>query len=123
MSRSYDFHATTSNNGNVYGVTDCLNTNRSQHFDYDRLNRIADADTTGITATVGYFGEDYTIDPWGNLTNIALHTGQHNSELLNVAPANTKNQLNGFCYDAAGNLLLTTGPPPCPSPTYTYDAE
>jgi len=34
--------------------------------------------------------------------------------------ASPQNQLNGFCYDAAGNM---TGPTPCPSSTYTYDAE
>ncbi len=40
--------------------------------------------------------------------------------MLNAAAASPQNQLNGFCYDAAGN---TTGPTPCPSSIYTYDAE
>jgi len=36
--------------------------------------------------------------------------------------ANTKNQLVGDCYDLAGNLLGLSAPP-CPSPTYSYNAE
>jgi RHS repeat-associated protein len=46
------------------------------------------------------------------------------TESLNAAPASTQNQLNGICYDAAGNLALNV---PCPTgtftPTYAYDAE
>jgi len=36
--------------------------------------------------------------------------------MVNVA-ATTKNQISGFCYDAAGNLTAQ------PGTTYTYDAE
>jgi RHS repeat-associated protein len=73
------------------------------------------------------WGETFTIDAWGNLTNRAGITGKTNTELLNAAPATVKNQLNGFCNDSAGNLVLNT---PCPqppgtpfTPTYYYDAE
>jgi hypothetical protein len=61
MSRNYNLGEGATDNGNVKLVTDCLNTNRTQHYDYDRLNRIKDAYTTGTTAAVGFFGEDYTI--------------------------------------------------------------
>jgi hypothetical protein len=52
-------------------------------------------------------------------------TGKTNSENLQAAPGNTKNQLNGFCHDVAGNLAFNS---PCPTPpwsftTYVYDAE
>jgi RHS repeat-associated protein len=44
--------------------------------------------------------------------------------VLNAAPASTANQLNGFCNDAAGNLVLNS---PCPTgtftPAYSYDDE
>ena len=125
MSRSYNFGSGTNDNGNVNVITDCLSPNRTQNFFYDNLNRITDAYTNGKTTSASNWGERYTIDPWGNLTNIALEPGgwQH-SELLNAAPASTKNQLNGFCHDSAGNLVLNSA---CPqgmlSPTYTYDAE
>jgi RHS repeat-associated protein len=116
MSSSYTFGAGTNDNGNVHQVTNCLNTNRTQNFDYDALNRIKDGYTTGTGSTLGLWGEVYTIDPWGNLTNIGLYPGQYNSETLN-APANVANQLTGFGYDAAGNMTSNS-----PS-TYTYDAE
>ncbi len=119
LSRLYNFGAGT-NNGNVQTITDCLVTNRTQNFDYDGLNRLADAYTTGNSINITNWGEVYTIDPWGNLTNIALKPGWQHSELLNAAAASPQNQLNGFCYDAAGNM---TGPAPCPSSIYTYDAE
>src|SRR5713101_811611 len=32
------------------------------------------------------------------------------------------NQIAGFCYDTAGNLQAQSAPP-CPSPTYAYNAE
>ncbi len=61
------------------------------------------------------------VDPWGNLTNIGPYMSKPAYEILNAAPANTKNQLNGFCHDSAGNLLGPSAP--CPNTTYTYDAE
>jgi RHS repeat-associated protein len=36
--------------------------------------------------------------------------------------SNISNQISGFCYDQAGNLLAQAAPP-CPSPTYNYNAE
>ena len=50
------------------------------------------------------WGENYTIDGWGNLTNINLKPGWLNSETLNAATASVKNQIPGFGYDAAGNM-------------------
>lgn len=119
MSRSYNFGAGTNDNGNVQAITDCLKTDRTQNFDYDNLNRLLDGDTTGKTTATTNWGEVYTIDAWGNLTNIAVKTGWQNSESLNAAPGSVQNQLNGFCYDAAGNMTGWT----CPSSTYSYDAE
>jgi RHS repeat-associated protein len=40
------------------------------------------------------------------------------------APATIKNQISGYCYDLAGNLLGTNACTATPyTPTYTYDAE
>jgi RHS repeat-associated protein len=117
MNLTYNFNlgngTTGSDNGNVISITNGLVSNRSQNFTYDLLNRIATAYSTGTN-----WGETYTIDAWGNLTNIAPYTGKTNSEPLGCAPANIKNRLNTcFTYDAAGNLILNS-----PN-TYTYDAE
>ena len=88
-------------------------------FLYDSLNRIAQANTTTTTGA-NCWGEVYTIDAWGNLTNragVAGMTGCH-TEGLNAAPASPKNQLNGPLYDAAGNVT-NDGNGNLP----TYDAE
>jgi RHS repeat-associated protein len=124
MQRLYDFHAGTVNNGDVYVINNCKDTNRTQNFSYDNLNRITQAYTTGNSPLTTSWGETFTIDAWGNLTNKAGVTGKTNTENLNVAPATVKNQLNGLCNDAAGNLVLNTA---CPTgtftPTYSYDIE
>jgi RHS repeat-associated protein len=119
MGRVYLFQDPNSgngNNGNADTISDCINSDRTKNFDYDNLNRIADAYTTGATSASTNWGEIYTIDAWGNLTNIGLKTGWRNSETMNTA-ATSQNHLVGFGYDAAGNLTSNG------SVTYTYDAE
>jgi RHS repeat-associated protein len=111
MSRSYNVGLGTGDNGNVNSITNCRDTNRSQNFTYDSLSRIQSAYTTGSN-----WGEDFTIDAWGNLTNRALHSGKNTYESLN-APALPNNQLSGFGYDAGGNMTSNGGA------AYTYDAE
>jgi len=125
MSRLYDFgQAGSSNNGSVQVITNCRDTNRTQNFFYDSLNRITQAYTSGNQPLPTSWGETFTIDAWGNLTNKGPVSGKTNTENLNVAPANIKNQINGFCNDSAGNLVLNSA---CPTgtftPTYQYDAE
>jgi RHS repeat-associated protein len=127
--RCYDFHisggvsisyggvtcsfsgSTPGDNGNVYQIVNKMDDNRTQNFTYDVLNRIQSAYTNGPN-----WGEMYTIDAWGNLTNRAGVSGKNQYEPLS-APATTKNQLIGFGYDAAGNMTSNG------TATYTYDAE
>ena len=113
MHRVYSFSLGTNDNGNVQVITNCRDTTRTQNFDYDSLNRIAHAYTTGNAN----WGETYTIDPWGNLTNIGPYPNKVHYENLSAAPASTANQLPGFGYDAAGNMTGNG------SASYVYDAE
>jgi len=99
-------------NGNVYKVANQVNNSRTQNFAYDTLNRITQGYTTG-----GSWGETFTIDAWGNLTNRGLVAGKSTYEPLNAAPATVKNQLTGFGYDPAGNMTSNG------SASYIYDAE
>jgi RHS repeat-associated protein len=112
LHRVYNFGVGTNDNGNVNVITNCRDTNRTANYVYDRLNRIQQATSSGPN-----WGEAYTIDAWGNLTNIGQVTGKTGHETLNVAPANGKNQLPGFGYDAAGNMISNS------LGTSTYDAE
>jgi RHS repeat-associated protein len=114
VSLSYDFHsAAHADNGNIFQIVNNRDNNRTQNFVYDSLNRIKQAYTNGSN-----WGEQYTIDTYGNLTNIARYSGKSNSESLNCAPANTRDQLSTcFGYDAAGNLTSNG------STAYSYDGE
>jgi RHS repeat-associated protein len=131
MDLSYSFvDASSHNNGNVMGITNNLDTTRSQVFTYDQLNRIVTAGTTSTYATSPShcWGEAYVYDnnitsagEFGNLTNINVASSSYNGctqESLSVT-ATTNNQLSatGFSYDASGNLL-TDG-----TNTYGFNAE
>jgi RHS repeat-associated protein len=115
----YDFHLhqainnapcsfgsyTTGDNGNVFQIINNIDSTRSTAFVYDFLNRLSQSNTI-TTAGPNCWGETYTIDAWGNLTNRAGVSGMGScyTEILNAAPASPKNQLNGIFYDAAGNV-------------------
>jgi len=124
MQRLYDFHLGSGDNGNVWVINNCKDTNRTQNYLYDSLNRITQAYTSGNSPLTTSWGEAFTIDAWGNLTNKSGVTGKTFTEAFNAAPASIKNQLNGFCNDAAGNLILNaTCPTGTFTPTYSYDGE
>ncbi len=115
---TYDFHVGAGDNGDVYQITNNFDTNRTQNFTYDALNRIASAYTTS-----NFWGNTYQIDPWGNLLQKNGMAGKNQSEAL-TQTASTQNQFVGFCYDIAGNMLGVTGCPSLPyNPFYVYDAE
>jgi RHS repeat-associated protein len=119
--------STAGDNGNVYQIVNNRDNTRSENFNYDPLNRIQQAYSTG-SAWGETFGPAATspgvapatpgIDAWGNLTNRSGVIGKTSHEPL-VCLANTKNRLGGCSdvYDAAGNL--TNGG----STAYVYDAE
>ena len=112
---AYDFGLGTADNGNVMAILNGRDNTRSQFFVYDALNRITLARTQ---ATIGQnaWGQAFGYDPWGNLLTTALTQGAAPSFSVSV---NGQNQIVGYCYDAAGNLLDANA---CPSgiiPTLT----
>jgi RHS repeat-associated protein len=110
-------NATSNNdNGNLYTIQNLLNSWDDIWYSYDPLNRLS---TAGISSGSDCWQEVYTIDAWGNLTNIAPPINPIwicPNENLN-APALANNQLTGFSYDAAGNIIHDV------SNAYTYDGE
>jgi YD repeat-containing protein len=78
---TYNFSVGASDNGNVTGITNNVDTTRSQSFTYDHLNRILTAETTSTHATspTHCWGESYTYDQWGNLTAIGVASTSYNS--------------------------------------------
>jgi RHS repeat-associated protein len=111
-----------SDNGNVRQILNTIDSTRSAAYTYDPLNRISQANTVDTTsANPNCWGEAYTIDAWGNLTNRGPApgmTGNCTAETLNAAPASSQNHLPGFSYDIAGNVLNDGS-----GNTPTYDAE
>ena len=105
------FSASSGNNGNVYQMVNNRDNTRTENFTYDPLNRIASGYSSGTQ-----WGETFTIDSWGNLTNRAGVTGKTSYEPLNTS-AGTNNQLSGYGYDVAGSMTSNG------STLYVYDAE
>ncbi|MGB8128998.1 MAG: hypothetical protein WCG81_04340 [Candidatus Angelobacter sp.] len=101
------------NNGKIASITNNINTGRSQSFAYDSLNRMDSAQSQATTGT-DCWGNSYGYDRYGNLLTMGVTKCMAQS--LNVT-VNTNNQIVGFTYDAAGNLLNDG------SKAYTWDAE
>ncbi len=109
---TYNFNLGNGDNGNVMQIVNGRDSNRTQNFVYDSLNRVSQAyssgpnwrETYGPTAlSPGTQPATPGIDPWGNLTSRSGVTGKNTYEALTTT-ATAKNQLSGFGYDAAGNL-------------------
>src|SRR5207237_8620499 len=47
-------------------------------------------------------------------------TGKTNYNPLTAPVSNSRNQVDGYCYDGVGNLLQQTS---CSTPVYSYDQE
>ena len=96
---------------------------RSQTFTYDTLNRISSALTTSTHATspAHCWGENYSVDAWGNLQSISQTTNSNytgcTAESGFSATADGNNHFTSFSYDASGNTQNdgTFG--------YTWDGE
>jgi RHS repeat-associated protein len=124
LHRVYSFNVGTSDNGDVISIANCRDTNRTQSFTYDSLNRIKTAATQGATCTAcwgqmfGYMsGSTFVpgIDAWGNLFQITATQGSTTTLTQTVS---NNNQFVGMTYDAAGNLINDGA-----GHTYTFDDE
>jgi RHS repeat-associated protein len=120
MDRGYDFHAgngtanSGADNGNVFAITNYRDANRSQAFTYDALNRLTSGWSSANTGTYSW-GENYSIDAWGNLQISPMGTKAHGGTFQ--LSGNAQNRPTGLAYDAAGNLMSYL------SANYTYDQE
>jgi RHS repeat-associated protein len=121
----YNFSLGSGDNGNVVGITNNHDTTRNQTFTYDWLNRIATAETTSTdsTSSAHCWSQVFGYDVWANLLNIqggaSVYNGCTQPSTLSVN-VTTQNQINGYTYDAAGNLNTIPG---AGGTTYSYDTE
>jgi RHS repeat-associated protein len=83
-------------NGNILQILDLLNSNNTQSFSYDNLNRLATFSNGG-----GNMQQTYTIDPWGNL----IQSGTLSSG-LSFSGATTNRDTSGtLSFDNDGNVI------------------
>jgi RHS repeat-associated protein len=110
MDLAYNFNLGSSDNGNVMGITNKIDSTRSQTFTYDSLNRIATAAASTYAASPAHcWGETFTIDRYGNLSGIgsisSAYTGCTQDNLsITVSPSTNRITTSGFTYDLSGNL-------------------
>src|SRR5208283_1668514 len=120
----YNFNLGVSDNGNVSGIVNDIDATRSQTYTYDSLNRISTAQTqtTGVTIpNANCWGLTFGYDPWGNLLSSTITGPSGCSEPLPwTVTSSNSNQISGYCYDAAGNLLIQSTCPTGNNPAYTY---
>jgi RHS repeat-associated protein len=119
----YDFHLGNMDNGDVWQRINNLDPTRTQAFNYDSLNRLSTAQTSGADCTQKtasgqskFWGMNYGYDPWGNL--LAKNLTKCSTPVLSVA-VNGANQIIGYTYDAGGNLLNEGAG----TQSYTYNPE
>ena len=102
FSLTYNFNLANHDNGNVVGVTNNLDSTRSQTFTYDPLNRLQTAGTSSS------WGNTYTYDSRGNLTGKNSLSGRSQGESW-TDTSDANNHMNGYGYDLAGNLSSING--------------
>jgi RHS repeat-associated protein len=116
-----------SDNGTPMSITNNRVSDRSQTFSYDKLNRIAAAQTPPPHASdpAVCWGQAFGYDSTGNWSNLlsisgvsSAYTGCTQGSLSVTVTA--KNQITGDTYDAAGNLMTVPG---TGGATYVFNAE
>lgn len=95
---NYNYPA-TQNNGKIASQTD-INTGEQVVYTYDALNRLASA-----TATNNSWGQSYSYDGFGNLTDQNVTVGS--APTYHVYPDPTTNHVGSV--DANGNTIAVTG--------------
>jgi RHS repeat-associated protein len=119
LNLAVNYNLTGSDNGTVIGITNNLDTGRTQNFSHDPLNRISSA-TTQATSGVDCWGQNFAPDALANLNTISSAQCSSNSLSVTVDANNHINSSTTFAYDAAGNMTQdgkTTGY------SYFFDAE
>ena len=101
-------------NGQIYTISDALNSGRNQTYSYDALGRVISGSQQD-----GSFNQTFSYDSWGNMkmsgTNIFTPSYDGKNRIMGAPAGCTAS--TAYCYDAAGNLLNDG------VHQYAYDAE
>ena len=115
IDKTYNYGPLHQNNGNVMSIANNKDSNRTQTFSYDTLNRITSGSSSANTGTYSW-GENYSIDAWGNLQISPMGGKAHGGYF--PYGSDVSNRPAGLGYDAAGNLTNYNAPG-----QYVYDQE
>jgi RHS repeat-associated protein len=99
-------YSSNQNNGKIISQVDMIS-GEQVNFTYDALNRLASA-ATSSNPSVTQWGQSFTYDGFGNLTNVSVTQGSAPTYSANYNAAT--NQQTGDCADANGNLNAVGGP-------------
>jgi RHS repeat-associated protein len=97
-----DLSYTYDNVGNIGSIHDAVK-NQTQHFTYDELDRLTQANTTGTAA--GSYNQVCEYDKMGNITTLDDHTYIYSRAHPHAVTQVTHPQgTNQYVYDANGNM-------------------
>src|SRR6185503_10353448 len=101
-------YSANQNNGRILQMSENVS-GETTNYTYDSLNRLA-------TASTAAWGQSFTYDGFGNLTDKNVTAGSAPTLHITVNPAN--NRISTANYDLNGNLLYYQA-----GNSYTYDQE
>ena len=106
MNISYNFvdPVLQRNAGHGYSIANNLNSNRTQSFTYDQVNRILSAGTSATTGTYCW-GYQFPTTPGEifSLRRDGLHSTLCSQPVISGLTADGGNHLSALAYDASGN--------------------
>jgi YD repeat-containing protein len=103
FSLGYGYGSAGSNNGQIMGVTDNVDSGRTITYSYDNLARLLSAVTNGDT-NYPRWGLSFSYDRYGNRTQQTVTAGSAPSNSVTIDQ--TTNRISGspYAYDANGNM-------------------
>jgi RHS repeat-associated protein len=104
------------NNGQVTGITDNVDNGRSVTFQYDPMERLKNAATTG-SANYPQWGLGWVYDRYGSRQQQNVTAGQAPAPQTPTDPTSNRMNTSGYSYDDSGNLTNDG------QNTLTYDGE
>src|SRR6185312_13481251 len=113
INKTYNYGPPQHDNGNITSIVANEDPSRTQTFTYDALNRITSGYSAAATGTYSW-GENYSIDAWGNLQISPMSGKAHGGTFANAS--DNSNRALGLSYDAAGNVTNYLN-------AYVYDPE
>jgi RHS repeat-associated protein len=100
VSIAYNYPSPSGNNGKIVSQTD-NNTGETVTYAYDALNRLASAATQSNFSTP--WGQSFTYDGFGNLTNVNVTQGSAPTLAVSYDPSTNHPNAEGLNVDANGN--------------------